>query len=269
MLLLGGNGLIGQHLVRAAEARGWEVTTVALHADVRRGVRAAQESDLPALVASGRWNTVVDLRAFDAPSTAIVVDAMPANSCYMLVSTIYAYCHPRTHLERDLRGLLENAPLTPSGPYGPGKVSAELVAMAGTSRWTYVVRLPFVFGSGDRTGRTELLCQWARVGCDPPGTSIELGLVPASLVADRLCELTSLRPDGRFVLNVDGGRNWTLREHLIAARHAFAGRRLGEPARELPFNPGRDYSLNSTTLHELLGIAPDDDIERGWRDVAC
>jgi nucleoside-diphosphate-sugar epimerase len=167
-----------------------------------------------------------------------------------------------------LRGLSENAELTPTGPYGPGKAAAEQSALSSSVDEVYVVRLPFVFGVGDRTGRTEALRRLAMTDYEIDVDAIELGLVPANVVAERLVRLAERRCPGRRILNVDGGRNWTLREHLAAARRAFPGHLRKPTKADLPFNVARDFSLDSGAVHQLLELDIDDDLGRQWGDVA-
>lgn len=272
MLLLGANGLLGRAMRPLVERRGWSTTVVARHADQANGVLGVTgNEDLREIVSSQSWDTIIDFRAYDAPSTQVVVEALRPDSVYILVSSIYVYCHPRTFPDRDLRGLSEDALLTPTGPYGIGKAAAEegTLARAATDD-IYVVRMPFVFGFGDRTQRTERMWRLALTTSEVEGDHIEVGLVPANVVTQRLVALAEQRPSGRHTLNVDGGQNWTLCDHLQAARRAFAGRtHEPPPSLELPFNPARDYSLDSMAVHKLLDIKVENDIGRGWSDVAA
>lgn len=270
MLLLGGNGLLGRHVRRSAGSRGWDVTPVALHAD--SGVRACtSEAALASIVGKRRWRAVLDLRAYDDRSARVVTRSLSSSATYILVSSIYAYCHPRTHPERDLGGLVETDVLSPTGPYGQGKVSAEQVALSSNLEAVHVVRLPFVFGVGDRSGRTEQIRKIVTSGTvETSDIDFEVGLVSAPVVAERLVRIAEGNPQARGVLNVDGGCNWTLLDHLKAAAVAFRRHRQDQERRdpELPFHLGRDYSLNSTALHRLLELDPNVDLERQWRDVA-
>lgn len=276
MLLLGGNGLIGKAINREAVERGWSVTvTVRYPVERANYVVAVGDLQLKDILCSRIWDFVIDLRAFDASSTRAAVEHLCGQSTYVLLSSIYAYCHPRTYGSRNLRGLSEGAPLHPTGPYGIGKVAAEATAMEhAVCTNVYVIRLPFIFGTADRSGRTDRMWQLARTGCDDPNIDFEIGLVSAATVSCRLMELAEKRPPGRHVLNVDGGRNWTLRAHLHAAARAVDAREIrstlpGSPeGLELPFNPGRDFSLNSVVVHQLLDIPAVDDLDREWKDVA-
>jgi len=267
LILLGGNGLIGRHLRPTAHRHRWSVTTVARHPG--NGIVVCRsDAEIANLVSGHTWDSVLDLRAFDDPSTRVVTQVLGPSCSYILVSSIYAYCHPSTQPERDLRNLCETAELTPSGPYGSGKVAAERAALSSSSEEVYVVRLPFVFGVGDRTGRTEALRRVATSDSEIDVGCTELGLVPAGLVAERLVRLMERRCPGRHVLNMDGGRNWTLRDHLSAARHAFSEHRSGLSESEAPFDVGRDFSLDSKAVHRLIALDIDDDLERQWADVA-
>jgi nucleoside-diphosphate-sugar epimerase len=243
------------------------VTTVVSRA--RTGMVACDsEAELAAVVSAGPWDAVIDLRASDAPSTGTATRALRPSSTYILVSSIYAYCHPRTNCERSLRGLIEGSDLTPTGPYGTGKVAAENAALSSDLDDVYVVRLPFVFGVGDRTGRTDGFWRAASAPPDRDRLACEIGLVPAAAVAERLLLLADQRCPGRRILNADGGRNWPLRDHLAAAHRAFSDRDPGPAPADVPFDVARDFSLDSGSLHRLLGLAIDDDLERQWDDVA-
>ena len=267
LLIIGGNGLIGRAAHITAERMGWAVTSIARRAD--SGVIAcASDRALASLVGATGWGAVLDLRAYDEQSTLVVTQALAPSSAYVLVSSIYAYCHPQTHPERDLGRVQECSELTPTGTYGCGKVQAEQTALSSSIESVYVVRLPFVFGVGDRTGRTEALWRFALASVDEQVESFEIGLVSSTVVAQKLTSLLDRHCPEHQVLNVDSGSNWSMRHHLIAAREAFRREGVQSSAADCPLEIGRDFSLDSSALHKLLEAGVDDDLGRQWRDIA-
>lgn len=272
LLLLGGRGLLGRQVAWAAKHQGWNVTVVAKGPRHEPGVLIAGNNDtLRGLLGREQWYGVIDFRAFDAAAVKVVLPCLDVSTAYVLVSSIYAYCHPKMHPERDLRYLSDTAALTPSGPYGEGKVRAEGEATGPSAPPdSYAVRLPYVFGPGDRTGRTEGFWRFAQCQELADGLDKEVGLVSAATVATRLVRLLHVRPHGRYTLNCDGGRSWTIGEHLAAAKTAFAAQRDDAvTTAQLPFATGRHYSVDSTAFHELVGLAPEEDVEEEWRHVAA
>jgi len=172
LLVLGGTGFIGPHMVRYAVERGHEVTIFT------RGRSAADIPDVEHLVGDrnddhsalrGRtWDVVLDNNAQDyrwvRRSTELLADAAEQ---YVLVSSISAYALEGFGWENAGRiltepAVAEDAPLIrpPAGwtdgqeaPYGLMKsLSEEIVRRAFTGRAT-VVRPGLIVGPGDPTDR--------------------------------------------------------------------------------------------------------------------
>jgi nucleoside-diphosphate-sugar epimerase len=275
LLLIGGAGLIGTRLAALAPAAGWEPRVVARAPRPDGSVLAPRgAADLAALVRSRPWDAVIDLRAMDAGPAQTVIGALPPSAHYLLVSTIYVYGHPRHAGSRSLARLPESAPAWPAGPYGEAKLRAERTAArllpgrAGPGHW-HVVRLPFVAGPGDRSGRRETFAAHALSPADGAAARrAQVGLVSSSAVAAVLLRLLEARPARHRVLNVDAGRNWTLGEHLAAARRFGADLAPGAADGPLPYDVGRDFSLDSSLAYRLLALTPEDDIAAEWRRIA-
>jgi nucleoside-diphosphate-sugar epimerase len=216
------------------------------------------------LLTSRAWAVVVDLRAYDGPDTAGVLESLGRSTCYLLLSTIYVYAHPRFSPQRELRRLREADPLEPNGPYGPAKVRAEQALMRADSRDRYVLRLPFVSGPGDRSGRREAMRSYAlSQTADVDGLDYEVGLVSAASVATTLARLLEIRPVGPHVFNVDAGANWTLAEHVAAAARTWRGSEPATAPADPPYAVGRDFSLDSRRLYEVIGRI-EEDIDAEW-----
>ncbi|MCW2934355.1 MAG: reductase [Actinomycetia bacterium] len=277
LLLIGGAGVIGTSVAAMAPALGWRASVVARSPRPDSDVLTPRDpAELAALVRSRPWDAVIDLRAMDADSTRVVINALPPSAHYVLVSTIYVYGHPRYGPGRSLARLSESAPARPTGPYGEAKLRAEFTAAQslpdrGRSGHWHVVRLPFVAGPGDRSGRRESFIAHAlspAAGSAPHRT--EVGLVSSSAAAAVLLRLLEARPTEHRVLNVDAGHNWTLDEHLAAARRSGASLAMSaEEIRDhpLPYDVGRDFSLDSARAYRLLALTPEDDIGAEWHRI--
>lgn len=279
LLLIGGAGVIGMRLAAMAPAMGWQACVVARNPRPDSAVLTPRgPAELAALVRSRPWDAVIDLRAMDADSTWIVIHALPPSAHYVLISTIYVYGHPRHEPDRSLARLSEAAPARPAGPYGEAKLRAERTAArflpgrSGPRHW-HVARLPFVAGPGDRSGRREAFIAHAMSpSAEPAAYRAEVGLVSSSTVAAVLLQLLEQRPTEHRILNVDAGRNWTLGEHLAAARQSGADLPMSAAAildSPLPYDVGRDFSLDSALAYRLLNLTPEDDIAAEWHRIVC
>ena len=172
LLILGGTGFIGPHMVRYAVERGHEVTiftrgrTEADIPDVERLV-GDRSGDLSAL--EGRaWDVVLDNNARDYRWVELSTDLLRDSAeHYVFVSSISAY----SAADMDLEGVVhplsepivdEEAPLFSrpddfqegqEAPYGLSKTMGEQASEAAFPGRTTVVRPGLIVGPGDPTDR--------------------------------------------------------------------------------------------------------------------
>jgi len=164
ILVLGGTGFIGPHLVHGILGRGHELTLFnrgrsdpemyeELYAEVE-GLVGDRNDDLSAL--EGRsWDVVIDNSGY-TPDQVRATARLLAGSVdrYIFTSTRAVYAD-FTHDVMD-----EDAPLGMTGVpeaewtgYGPLKALAEREVEAAFPRGTAIVRPPIITGPGDRTDR--------------------------------------------------------------------------------------------------------------------
>ncbi len=160
VLVLGGTGFIGPHLVRHAMVRGHTVTlfnrgrtNTHLFPEAEKLV-GDRNGDLTALEGR-RWDAVIDNSGYTPAQLQLSVDLLKdAVDQYLFTSTRSVY----TDYTQDVMD--ENAPVGPADlpesewqGYGPNKVLAERVVEAGFGARTLIVRPPIIVGPGDRSDR--------------------------------------------------------------------------------------------------------------------
>ena len=160
ILILGGTGFIGPHVVRHALARGHEITlfnrgrtNTHLFPEVEKLV-GDRNDDLTALEGR-RWDAVLDNSGYDPHQLGLSVGLLrDAADQYLFTSTRAVY----TDFTAEVMN--EDAPLGPDDipesqwdGYGPNKVLAERVVEEGFGARTLIVRPPVIVGPGDRSDR--------------------------------------------------------------------------------------------------------------------
>lgn len=176
-MVIGANGFIGTHLVKALSSNGWEVDavyrseggTLAPDGTGRvnpRPVRAI-DVDLPPLIASTKPDVVLNLAASGVGRSTSPRDLKAGNEG--IVSTIMRAVDP-THTTRVLHAgswsqygspnsaaaIDETHPLLPTTAYGEAKLEAEIagLALAAASGVPFVsLRLFNVYGPGEHPSR--------------------------------------------------------------------------------------------------------------------
>lgn len=168
VLILGGTGFLGPHLVEAARARGYAVTLFNrgktnphLFPDVEK-LRGDRNGDLQSIadaIAGGRrWSAVIDTSGY---VPRIVRDSAtlvaPATDQYIFISSISVYTAPSKDgvREGDPVGTLEDPSVekVSETTYGPLKAACEAAAEAAMPGRTTNVRPGLIVGPGDPTDR--------------------------------------------------------------------------------------------------------------------
>jgi len=172
LLVLGGTGFIGPHMVRYAVARGHQVsifTRGRTEADIPEVEQLIgdRNDDLSALEGR-RWDVVLDNNARDYRWVRLSTETLKNSaSQYIFVSSISAYQGEATGFEGGARVywepvMDETAPLISrppefqegdEAPYGLTKALGEEIAEAAFPGRTAVVRPGLIVGPGDRTDR--------------------------------------------------------------------------------------------------------------------
>lgn len=159
ILVLGGTGFIGPHLVRHARDRGHTLTlfnrgrtNTHLFPDVEKLV-GDRNDDVEAL-RGRRWDAVIDNSGYTPDQVRLTAELLrDATDQYLFTSTRGVY--------RDFTAddMTEDAPIGPDLPesqwqgYGPMKVLAERVASAVFGERCTIARPSIIVGPGDRSDR--------------------------------------------------------------------------------------------------------------------
>ena len=160
ILVLGGTGFIGPHLVRFALERGHTVTlfnrgrtNTHLFPDVEKLV--GDRNDNLSALEGRRWDAVIDNSGYTPQQVGMSVKLLK-DACdqYLFTSTRSVYTD-FTQAVMD-----EDAPLGPKDipesewdGYGPNKVLAERAVQEGFGARTLITRPPVIVGPGDRSDR--------------------------------------------------------------------------------------------------------------------
>jgi 2'-hydroxyisoflavone reductase len=162
ILILGGTGFIGPHIVNAAMERGHTVTLFnrgKTHADLFPNIeklRGDRDGQLEAL--KGRqWDAVIDPSGYVPRIVKMSTELLAPNvKQYLFVSTISVYKQPGTP-NMDESAPLETTPEPQSEEvakyYGALKALSEQAAEAAMPGRVTVVRPGLIIGPGDPTGR--------------------------------------------------------------------------------------------------------------------
>ena len=164
MLVLGGTGFIGPHLVHRILERGHELTIFnrgrsdpGMYEELYDGVEnliGDRDGDISALEGR-RWDAVIDNSGY-TPDQVRATARLLAGSVdqYIFTSTraVYAdFTHPV--MDEDAPLGMPGVPREEWTGYGPLKALAEEEVQAAFPRGTGIVRPPIITGPGDRTDR--------------------------------------------------------------------------------------------------------------------
>ncbi len=279
VLVTGGAGFIGAHLVVASLAAGDEV--VALD-NMRRGVRATLPDEARLIEGDIRDRESVALamrgaqRVYHLAAQSNVLGAVTATDYSFTSNVIGTYnvlgaardagveqviftSSREVYGEVERLPVAEDRPMDPKNAYGASKVAGEVYCR--TFQNTYgldvsVLRLANVYGAGDRDRVIPIWLDRARRGEDLElyGGEQVLDLVTVGLVVAALRRAAEVSLGGR-VVNVGSGVGTPLRD--------LANRIARLPSREVGLRvlPARSIEVTRfvadvARMRDLLGLAP-------------
>jgi 2'-hydroxyisoflavone reductase len=208
LLVLGGTGFVGRHIVELALGRGDEVTLfnrgrsapdLFAQAELRRGDRGG---DLHALDDGSTWDAAIDVTGYRpgdvAASSRLLAERVER---LIFISTVSVYA------DASRPGVVEDAPLAkPTGgpgweDYGPLKALCELAVHAALPGRGLIVRPGIVAGPHDPTNRFSWwVARCARGGRVPAPAPPQapLQLIDARDLAAFVLDLTTVRATGTY-----------------------------------------------------------------------
>jgi 2'-hydroxyisoflavone reductase len=227
LLVLGGTGFVGRHLVSSAVERGHEVATFA---------RGETRVDLPpeveqlhgdrdgnlVMLAAGEWDAVVDCDSYDpdVERTRAAAELLePRTGWYAYISSVRAYASFETPPGEDAPRLEDGA----SDYYGARKGACEAVVEAVFGERAAIVRPGVIVGPGDPRDRYTWWCwRLARGGTAvaPAPPERPMQLLDVRDLGDWLVRLAEDGGTGRFNA---AGPPTTLGEALEETRAALGG----------------------------------------------
>jgi 2'-hydroxyisoflavone reductase len=161
LLVLGGTGFIGPHLVRHATGRGHRVTIF---------TRGRRDADLPSEVVRLKGDRNGDLKSLEGKSWDVVIDDNATNPEWVRLSTKLLKGHVGRYLFTSstgvyypytTRGIDETGtvhletidPKDESAKFGVAKANCEHLVQAAFGADAFVVRPTYIVGPGDTTDR--------------------------------------------------------------------------------------------------------------------
>ena len=160
VLVLGGTGFIGPHLVTHAMARGHRITlfnrgrtNAHLFPDAEKLV-GDRNDDISAL-AGRRWDAVIDNSGYTPHQVSMTVELLK-DACdqYLFTSTRAVYTDfTQAVMDEDAPVGPQDIPESEWSGYGPNKVLAERAVQEGFGARTLITRPPVIVGPGDRSDR--------------------------------------------------------------------------------------------------------------------
>ncbi len=256
LLVLGGTGFIGPHLVRHAVARGHRVTIF---------TRGRRDADLPASVVRLKGDRNGDLKSLEAKKWDAVIDDSATNPDWVRQSTALLKGNVSRYLFTSStgvyypylsRGLDESGPARlnaddpkdESAKFGVAKANCERQVQAAFGDGAVVVRPTYIVGPGDTTDRFAYWPQRLSRGGEVLAPGLRNDPVQFIDVRDLAEFMVHLLEDGRGgVYNVVGPQaTMTMPTFLEQARAA-----LGSDAK---FTWVDDYAFLSK--HEIEEAIP-------------
>ncbi|MBA3825520.1 MAG: NAD-dependent epimerase/dehydratase family protein [Ktedonobacterales bacterium] len=163
ILIIGGTVFLGRHIVRAAQARGHDLTIFhrGQHPmDLPDGVHELlgdRNGDLAALV-SGQWDVIIDTSAYVPRQVRAMTEAIAARvKQYVLISTISVYgddLPPEATEATPVETIADPTIEEVTGEtYGPLKALCETAAETGMPGQTLIIRPGLIVGPNDPSDR--------------------------------------------------------------------------------------------------------------------
>lgn len=160
ILILGGTGFIGPHLVTHALQRGHTITLFnrgRTNTDLFPGIEklVGDRNDNLAALEGRRWDAIIDNSGYTPQQVALSV-ALLKDACdqYLFTSTRSVYTDfTRTVMDEDAPLGPKDIPEAQWDGYGPNKVLAERLVQEGFGARTLITRPPVIVGPGDRSDR--------------------------------------------------------------------------------------------------------------------
>ncbi|HYV99767.1 MAG TPA: NAD-dependent epimerase/dehydratase family protein [Gemmatimonadaceae bacterium] len=222
LLIFGGTGFIGPHLVRRAVERGHKVTIFSRgrhDADIPSSVdrligdrapdSVSKQSNLTALKGK-RFDAVIDDPASDPQWVRESADLLKTSGSYLFVSSTGVYL-PYNTPNADETAPVELVPSNGSAPqYGNNKAQCEKIVMDTFGAHGQVVRPAYIIGPGDTTDR---FCYWPqrlKKGGETfvPGKGTErIAIVDVRDLVDFMLKLVEEKKGG--IYNVTGPKDDT------------------------------------------------------------
>jgi 2'-hydroxyisoflavone reductase len=265
ILILGGTGFIGPHLVRQATARGHAVTIFTrgrrdaeLPSNVERlvGDRAVSDSlprgNLRALEGK-RWDVVLDDSATDPRWVRASTEVLRESGRYLFVSSTGVFLPYRTPANAETDPVIVDPP--DSTEYGIRKAQSEQVVLRTFGRRGLVVRPGYIVGPGDTTDRFSYWPQRLAAGGEVlvPGLKSD----PSQFVdvRDLTAFMLKLVEEGREgIYNATGpAQQLTFGEFIAQAHRAL------NPSAQLTWIENRDVLRHHKITYAIPWMIPESD----------
>lgn len=288
--VIGAGGVIGLALCRRLLAAGHSITALSKSSSRPQNLgecrwETGEQSILRVLREERLWDVVYDLRAY-RPSDLdwLAEQASDMTRHWIHVSTIYVYAQLSTAWAcSDFSQFLpfplcESTPCRPSGEYGVSKARCECVWLDAYKSYrapVTIARMPFIYGSGDRSKRANFYVQAIRSGRPiilPNGGKTKIDLVFSDDIAEALTRLGGNPEAIGRILNVTVCNATTLRAHIEAIAQVVGHSVTIE---ERPFRPSidehppfafpMDVVMSNVQLQALIGRINSTPLPIAWK----
>lgn len=160
ILILGGTGFIGPHLVQYAMERGHRITLfnrgrTNTHLFPEAEKLVGDRNDDVSALEGRRWDAVIDNSGYTPRQVDLSVSLLK-DACdqYLFTSTRSVYTdYTAAVMDEDAPVGPQDIPESEWQGYGPNKVLAERIVQEGFGARTLITRPPVIVGPGDRSDR--------------------------------------------------------------------------------------------------------------------